>query len=313
MNRYFYLLSLALFLISCHKDEVIFVPDQNSQISRDAFFSSISDTSVTYQVISDGQDLTVFLPGQAILQLPGGAMTATNGNPVTGTVKVLYEDTGHKRAELLRAPSLSYGNSLLDSRQLIKISFEQDGKPLKLNADAYIYMPSDINNEEYRLFYAESSESKWQQAAGSGQFVQSRKWEVIYKDGMVSLTGFRIPVSSYGGWYCIGTTENGNISSAGLTVELPSGFNSSNTLVFWLSNKPRTAIRLEAQGKSSVFRTPAVQATDLAEGKLVSVSDLGGDNYFFGTRNAVLLKDAATSLTPQKHNLSDIKILLQKL
>lgn len=299
--------------VSCQRDEIIFIPDQNYQINRETLINSLIKTQVTYQFQADDQDLTLFLPKQAVLQLPAGSLIKPDGNQATGFVKVHFDDVSANKSGLLKAPSLTYNNTIIDAGKATYIRFEQDGKPLELKSSAFLYLPSESSNEVSQLYYAEENSSNWQSAVGTGQNLQPQKWDVIYKDGMIPVIGYRVSITGKGGWYCIGKTENGIETAAQLSVILPSGFNSSNTLVYWVSDNSKTSLRLEAEGNSTVFNSPHLKIAEFAEGKIVSVSDFGGDNYYFGTRNAVFKKDASISLIPEKQNLSEIKNLLLKL
>ena len=315
MNRFLLLILVLTSLHSCHKDEVIFIPDQNYVISRETMIASLTDTARSYEItVNNSETTTLFIPDVAVFEIPSGALASENGSTVSGQVKVLFDDaTGHK-SDLLKAPSLLYNDDAIDVNKVFRVRFEKDNKPLVLKQQVQAYIPAKDVQGDFRLFYSPGDEvSTWQQLKSPADGYHSQKWEIIYKDGMITVTGFKITLSSQGGWYCIGNfAENGSASTT-VRVSLPSGFNSSNTLVFWLPTGLNTAVRMFGEGNSSDFGISGLRSGQNSEGKIITISDFGGDKYYFGIRNAVKVSEDVVTLTPTQHKLSEIRDLLRSL
>ncbi|MFZ1704544.1 MAG: hypothetical protein WAT79_09350 [Saprospiraceae bacterium] len=225
-----------LFLVSCIKNEEIFIPSQPTE--DPAFLYSQSFNNPTHYLIECGKTTQFFITdNQSILKIPVGSLLDQNGNIFVGTVEMEIIETNNLADLILQGKVYVVQNQLISSKWLLYLNFKGHGKELLINPLEPIEWFTNISSEETSSFIYEevTSENKlknWVQKSSA----PIQNWNVEQDDWMASGSGCSFTISKKG-WHLIGnpmTFETENESR--LCVKANSSFTSHNSIVFAIIN-----------------------------------------------------------------------------
>lgn len=301
--------------ISCHKDEIVFIPDQTFSINSDELLSKLVETPQSFQIILNNTRNIFVASDNIIIDIPEQSIQDESGQVVTGEIKMQFKEFSHKKSNLLYGPSSIFQNKVLNYSKIFYIKFSQNGKTLQIVKPIDVYLPSLDNNLNYLMYNAKKIDETfvWSKVMGEFENVRNESWNLSFQDSQFNGKGFKVPVSGVTNWYSIASQPEQQSKVIDVCVNIPSSFSKNNSLVYLVINDSNSIIKLEADGDSSTFCVLNILTNQKLDAKLIVISHLGDENYYFGMTNAVLDSNIDVAINPVKKNIKDIKEALNSL
>ncbi len=316
MRGFFTILLMAQIFASCNKDEIIFIPNQTFEVNRDALIASITETPPVYSIVMNEDNQVFITPDSIIVDIPGQSLTDSEGHFVTGEIKMEFKEFSGKKSNFLNGPSDIENNSILNVSKLLYISFSKNDKSLQIVKNIDIYLPSPNQKQNFNIFKGVLSDNDitWLNTNSNSPPVQVDEWLFNYQGKDISIHGFKIQVSGNNNWYCVANRpENANIITK-ICLQTSSAYTLENTLVYWISDDNNSVLRLNSESTKSVFCTKNITIEQEKKGKIIMISDLGNERYFFGMTNAIINENPTEiSLNPLPKSIKEIKEALNAL
>lgn len=306
---------VTFLIISCHKDEIVFIPDQTFSINSDELLSKLVETPQSFQIILNNTRNIFIASDNIIIDIPEQSLQDESGQVVTGEIKMQFKEFSHKKSNLLYGPSSIFHNKVLNYSKIFYIKFSQNGKTLQIIKPIDVYLPSQDNNLNYLIYNAKKIDETfvWSKMMGESENVRNESWNLSYHDAQLNVKGFKVSVSGASNWHCIASQPEQQTKVIDVCLNTPSAFSKNNSLVYLVINDSNSSIKLEADGDSSSFCVQNILTNQKLDAKLIVISHLGNENYYFGMTNAVLDSSIDVAINPVKKNIKDIKEALNSL
>jgi len=309
------LLFITLLILSCHKDEIVFIPDQTYSINSDELLSKLVEAPDSYHILLKDSRNIFIAPNHIIIDIPDQSLKDELGHVVSGEIKMQFKEFSNKKSNLLNSPSTIFENKVLDCSKIFYIKFSQNGKTLQIIKPIDIYLPSQDNKINYQIYSTIKLDESfvWSKVLGESENVPNQTWNLSYEDAQLTVKGFKVSIHGTSNWHCIASQPEplSKVVNVCLNTSLP--FNKNNSLVYLVFNDSNSAIKLGADGDSSYFCLQNIYTNQKLDAKIIVISHLGNENYYFGMTNAVLDINVDVTIKPEKKNIKDIKEALNSL
>ena len=315
MKNIISLFFIIFLTVSCHKDEIVFIPDQTYAINNDELLSKLLEAPDTYQILLKDSRNIFISPANIIIDIPEQSLVDELGNIVSGEIKMQFKEFSDKKSNLLLSPSTIFENKMLDCSKIFFIKFSQNGKELHPAKSIDIYLPSQDYRSNYSAYHAIKSDNSlvWKKWSGESENIRNEDWILSYQDAHLNVNGFKLSISGLSNWFCIASLPDNSIKEINVCVNTSLPFNKNNTLVYLVSNDGKSGIKLGSDGNSSTFCIQNISINQKLDGKLLIISHLGNENYYFGMTNAVSDSNVNVTLDPKNKNIKEIKEALNTL
>lgn len=298
----FMLIALVLFN-ACKKEDDIAdnntnnnSNNTNANIVLDFFKDNLSDAKqVTLIDITTG----AYIYGNygTFIYIPACSFLDSDGDQVTGTIEFELIEAQAKLDMLkLNKPTFTSDGQLLVSGGILYVNASQNGEVLNINPNCgleVVAMPNYSNN---------SQDGNMQYFSGDVGLDGVFGWELEEEDTVVTgqggwnndfdSTGFSFQIDSVG-WincdYFYGTQSE----LTGVEVELPDGYDGSNSQCFIYYNSINSLAGLYDGNQDGIFTLGASYSTPVGmDVKFIAISGDSLDNYYYNiTGNTTVITD----------------------
>jgi len=319
-TKYSLIVILALVIISCSKDEKIFIPDQNYNIDQELLLKQIIEVPKKYKISLTNERFYFSAPNGSHIEIPPLALKNEAGQAVTGDVIMTFDNLELNKSQLLYAPSTIYDGKMFESQKMIHLDFSQEGKPLVIDTPISVIIPANDNKGNESLILLDGVDSEnipttWARRNMESYPLTVNTYEVGTVGSQNTVKGYKILCESNTKWIAIAKSEVNNANKPVITcLMLDQTLNLNNSVVYFISKNGRSAFQLQNTGKNEWrICTNALIPNDLSQGTFVLISDLGNENYHFGMTNAVLETDVNVVITSKSKTNKEIKEILASL
>ncbi len=301
--------------VSCRKDEIVFIPDQTYTINSDELLSKLIETPDTYQILLKNSRNIFITPGNIIIDIPEQSLVDESGNIVSGDIKLQFKEFTNKKSNLLFTPSTIFENKILDCSKIFFIKFSQNGKELHPVKPIDIYLPSQDFKANYQAYSAIRSDNilVWKKMSSSSENVRNEAWNLSYEDAQWNVNGFKISISGTSNWFCIASQSDQFNKEINVCLNTSLPFSKNNSLVYLVCNTSTSCIKLVSEGNFSSFSIQNISLNQKLDAKIIIISHLGNEDYYFGMTNAVSDSNVNVTIKPERKNIKDIKEVLNTL
>ncbi len=307
-------------VISCSKDEKLFIPDQDFNIDQELLLKQIIEVPKKYKITLSNDRFYFFTPNGIYVEIPPLALENEVGQAVTGEVIMTLDDLEQNKSQLLYAPSTIYDGKMFEAQKILHLDFSQHGKSLTLTIPIYVIIPAKKDSEQESLILLDGVGSKktitnWVIRNAEANPLTINTYEVGPVGNKTSIQGYRILFEATSKWLAITKSEINNTSLPVTTcLEIDHNLHLNNSVVYFISNGGRSVFQVYHTDKNEwrICTNELIQ-NSLSQGAFVVISDLGNKNYHFGMTNAVLGKDANVVITSVSKTNKEIREILGAL
>lgn len=305
-----------IILVSCQKNEYVFIPDQTFVINKDLLIADMvgKPTSYLIHLSADNTVFTGYAP--AIIEIPSEALMDSKGNIASGEIKLEVKEYTSTKSALIQCPSSEYEMKPIDSDRLVYLKFSQNGEdlfPIK-KVSVYIQDENVINDPNLLVGSLTDNRVTWSKISESLSNISVGTWTISTGETQRTISGYKLEVKGSPRWISISDKPNNlNPTVHKLNVKANQEQNSKNTLAFFVADEKNIMMQLTwNESKSNFGLTTNTQNKNIA-GKILIISQLG-DNYFeFGMTNAVLGVDTDITVLSSKKDIKEIKSILNSI
>lgn len=311
------LLVLLICFYGCKPDTDIFIPDE-----VDVAFVG-GDIGDFFAAVRPASDVYTITPNRTRITTPSGTniifqnydFETAGGNSIFENLQVEVNEVFGKTGMIyFDKPTISSTGRLLVSAGEIFIDLSYNGEEIKLGPEngINIQVPNSDYRGEMELFYGEESQAGfvWVEAdndPNSSESVWGSEWLI---DSMNLEFGYEC-FSEEIGWinydYFFGQVDD----LTNVCVDLPDGFDSSNTAAYMVFNNLNSVIHLYGDPDAEMFCTTNMPVGEEITIVVVSVDDMGA--YYFGNATSTINLDLQIEITPVQTELDDIKNFIGNL
>ena len=320
MKYIFTRLIIVISLLSCYKDESIFIPDQTNIINSDLLLSKfISNPTSLIVALKEGNTI-VQVSNDLIVDIPHESLTDATGKIVDGEIKLEIKDYSNKKYDLLRCPRLIYNDQLINTQKLLYVGFSKNGQPLYASHTVSVYVRENIVNESenFQLLIGQNSDEKTQwYAEKTPKFeIKAKKHNINVnnEESVNELWGYKIDINGKDSWYCISEKiEEETLAVQQISVTHNNEINQNNTIAYFISDVNNTVVKLESDITNSRFKLKYSATNNHISGNIILFSQFGDEIYHFGITNVVLGKDELVNVKSEPKEIKEIKAILASL
>ncbi len=324
MSKFFYVVGIAVVMMSCGKDIDLFVPRESQgpvgDITRlkERLLDGIQDDIVsTIKVPCDGDK--AFQIGDLVIDIPAGFVDLTL-YPCSSGYFDLEVTICDSKGEILIAgiPTISEG-TLLESRIEVKLQLKQAGSVVHLNHGKTIRLL--VNDPDPRdrmeLFFGNADNSEWLQADNNPDTwdnVANTEW-FIQQDSNQTISGF--------GYECFADTMdwiNVDVFFAipedqrtTVCVELPEEYTNTNTQIFMVFDDYKSIVHLPGNADIKQFCEHYGSTPIGFNVTIVAISELGEGTYMFASKSTSVTENLEVKLSPVRTPFNEIENYLRAL
>lgn len=309
---------LFLGLLSCAKDQKVFIPDQEFVINQELVLSQLVASPKSYIVDILNRPYLLKLDDGAMIEIPESSIADANGNIVTGEIKIEFKEFATKKSNLIHTPGSIYDSKVFNAKKMIYINFTQQNEDLYLQKPISIYIPDagQPDGEYFQLYgqTAENGNTNWKLGDSEHTSILLSDYEIYDQEAIVYGRGFALDINQVNKWICIASfngQQGATYSSACVTME--QGFTSQNTLVYFISSDMNTVFKMDGNKFDNKFCKYDINGLGGLSGKIITISDFGEEKLYFGTGNAVLNGNTETNVVSVPMSLEEIKEILASL
>ena len=124
--------------------------------------------------------------------------------------------------------------------------------------------------------------------------------------------GFEILAAKLGWLQCARYADN-SPGSATACVRLPVGFSRQNTATFLAMQSINAVIRLEEPGEDGLYRICQGNLPSGLKGEFIVITEGDEGDYYFSRQPVIIMENLTINIVPEKVQLSDIMLALDKL
>ncbi|NRB52910.1 MAG: hypothetical protein HRU41_34940 [Saprospiraceae bacterium] len=250
----FLTIPVALLLVSCQKDQDVFIPyelgaeDLKGQVSN--LLDDIASSTETFQwEVTHAQ--TFFTRNGSRLAIPANAfMTLDGSDSLVGQVEIKIREVIHK-GEMIKFQLPAQNNGrLLETLSALHIEAKLNGQPLVLRTGISIDwdIPADEFTGDLNLYYGLEEEGIVSEWAGATEvYIDQppvRAIKILTQDGE-SLNAYKAQPQQLGWWNCSRfIMSEVSPEEMNLMVELPLHFDGQNSAVYLVFENRRTVVKL---------------------------------------------------------------------
>lgn len=307
-------------LISCGKDELIFIPAQDHKIDQTLLLKQVLEAPKKYKISLTDERFYFAAPNGIYIEIPAQALQNEAGQYVTGDVVMTFDDMELQKSQLLFAPSTLYNGKMFESKKMLFLDFSQNGMPLTISAPIEVVIPSDGVDIQTSLMLLDgiandNETSSWLRRSVESNPLTLQTYQVGSGETQTTVQGYKVLFPSNTKWVAIAKTEENLLNNKMTTcISLDHGLSHINSVVYFISNTGRSTFKVHNTGKNdwSICTSELIPNT-LSEGAFVVISDLGNENYHFGMTNAVLETDDNVVIKSESKTNKEIKEILASL
>lgn len=316
MKNILLLCTLVLLLPSCYKDKEVFTPNQVYTINNDILLSDLTGKPESLIANIDNQSVIV-LPNDISLVLPKNKLNAINNAPVSGQIKIEFKDYTTPRSGLLNCFEPSTADEWIDNKKVIYLKISQDNQEINFTEPITIYLPTKAEIKDLKVYTqnTEGNNNQWNISSILSNQIMYGDW-LIYDDILPSkeIAGYRLNMTQANNWILLGKPiGQKSVMDNPCTVQLPHGFNQTNSVVYFVSNENNFMFKLDYKDKSSQFYTNKGVEKQSIPGKMIFIGQISEDQYYFGTTNVVLGNESNVRIDGIAMPQEKIKAALSKL
>lgn len=307
-------IGMMLALSGCQEDIDVFEPAELTSGDISRFFEAVQTTPRQYSwEASEEQILPVSGSGQAVI--PPNVLAMQDGSPVTGMVQASVLEIHNKGALIRNNAATAAQNRLLESAGIVFLEIRQNGQPLQLAVGQTIRVQlSTANyNPQFRLFAGSPSDgSRMEWAEVNTEEAPIRALEFFNESNGQWEEGFEILAAKLGWLQCARYADN-SPGSATACVRLPVGFSRQNTATFLAMQSINAVIRLEEPGEDGLYRICQGNLPSGLKGEFIVITEGDEGDYYFSRQPVIIMENLTINIVPEKVQLSDIMLALDKL
>ncbi len=320
MGRYSAIVLCLIFLFSCGKDEILFIPDTDTVDGQQQLLSNFTIVPQSSRLLLQENDHTIFEgPNNILIDIPKSSLLTKNGKEVRGEVRVEINEFSGARMDLLYAPSAIFEGRLLDYTRVLYIRFSQNNEELVISNPIIAYFNATENEtlEDTYLFSGKKSAEGiyWEKFNGLLNGPEKGEWSISVNETVKQIKGYAITISGSDNWYCLakkmpGMGEDVFELCATITNELPQ----EGSLTLFISDQSKSVVRLTSknQGMSPYCTTLMTKSIPLP-GKIIHISDTGNQYYKFGIAYALPGIQQPITIVPKTTTKEEIIKSLREL
>ena len=263
MRKIFAVLIAVCCLPSCVKEVDVFLPDDPA-LTSSAFkelFQDIQPATQTFQV-STNQDTTLSTTQGVHLFIPAGAFTTLSGSPVEGVVEVQLSQAFNKGSWVANRMATTTQNELFEHLGAIHILAMKNDVQLKVSPSAKIRfdIPRSAADGSARLFRGISDQEGRTLWLDINDQTAVAPQEVFDVPTQQWLTSWQWEASATG-WFACGKYIPGSpATEITFCIDLPDGFDETNTAVFAIFQQNNSIVELEWRASTGQFCTAFIPA-----------------------------------------------------
>ncbi|MCO6477038.1 MAG: hypothetical protein J5I94_10485 [Phaeodactylibacter sp.] len=307
-------IGMMLALSGCEKDIDVFEPAELTSGDISRFFEAVQSQPLQYSWDAS-EERVLPVPGSGQVIVPSHALAAQDGSPVEGMVQASILEIHDKGALIRNNAATAANNRLLESAGIVFLDIRQDGKPLRIaDGSAIRVQLSTANyNPQLRLFAGIPSDGnrlEWAEV-NSGE-APIRALEFLNENTGQWEEGFEIVSGRLGWLQCARYADNGS-GKATACVRLPVGFSRQNTAAFIAMQAINAVIRLDEAGEGGMYRICGSNLPSGLKGEFIVITESDEGNYYFSREPVIIMENLTINIVPEKAQLSDIMLALEKL
>ncbi len=295
----------------------MFVPDQQYKINNDILLANLVGSHESY-IVNIDQQSHISLPGNVSLTFPENKVRQYDNTAVTGQIKIDFKEYAYPKVGLMNYPEASTNHTWINTEKAIFLKITQDGHEVILKEPITLYFPNITPHEDIKVYTqnGENINTQWDISSVLTNELEYGNWLVNAgnEQQLNEISGYKLKITQGTDRILIGKTlgEKGELKTRCI-VDTPNGFTNYNTMVYFVGNQTNMIVRLDYDDIKKQFYTIKRIADQQIEGKMVMISQISDDEYYFGTTNAVLGEDIRISLSGSIMPLQNIKAALSKL
>ncbi|MCZ2100827.1 MAG: hypothetical protein LC107_04730 [Chitinophagales bacterium] len=307
---------LIVFLSSCYEDRVVFIPNQQYMINNDLFLASLVGSPESFLVNIDEQD-HISLPGEISLVFPENKIIKHNNVPLAGKIKIDFKEYTAPKTGLMTCPETTTHNSWINSERVFYLKLSKDNESIKLTEPLTIYFPAASSMPDVMVYTlnTDSPNGQWNLSSALTSELAYGNW-TIHEDGQPKkeIKGYKLSLTQAEDQILLGKPlgNKGEIQTQ-CTVDLPKGLTNSNSMVYFIASQINMVVKLDYDQTTQKFYTQKGIFDHNIDGKMVVISQISEDEYYFGMTNAILGKDTRIAINGSAMTLENIKAVLNKL
>ncbi len=301
------------FILSCHKNE----SNTTTSGQMAPFFQQTQVQSQTFAVTA-GQFSQVTGAKSTQLYIYPGSLVLPNGNAATGSVQVELKELYTHGDMILSNATTTSGSQLLQSGGELYITATQNGQNLLINHNSPIqaYMPATGNGVSGMQRFTGQVVSN---NTAAGNMIN---WGLLANDTALApliwdsaqggmFLAYAIAIDSFGWTNCdqFPTQTNGG---ADVGVQLPTGFDNTNTSVYMIFNAANTIAPAD-RWSAPIYKFHSGENTPLGLNISIVAVSQKGTNYYYSILQEVTSAGAVYSITMTQAPLSTIKTAIAQL
>lgn len=318
MSKFFYLLGIALIIVSCGKDIDLFIPRTNQVPAGDLsrLTSRLTEDisgEITYVVpVPCTGDKVFEVDKDLVIEIPVDFVDLT-AHPCTNGFFDIHITALDTKGEILIAgiPTLSEGK-LIESRIEINLQIKNGLEQVELahGKQISIKVNDPDPRERMELFYGNDDNTEWLQADNNPETwdnVQNGEW--IFQDSQSLITGFGYELfSDSTDWINVDVfLEVPQELRTDVCIELPQEFTNKNTAVFMVFDDYNSIVYMKGNADAMKFCEAYGSAPIGFNVTFIVISEMGDDLYLFAKKSTTLTAHHTESLNPAKTPYDEIK------
>jgi hypothetical protein len=304
---------MPLLIVSCGKDETIFIPDAPKGDIN--YFYGQATPGADYIINFSGDKSYTFNSTTGVqVEIPALSVENIEGNLYTSTVNLKFYEYSDISDFILHKIETRVDNEIKTIPNAMKIQLTgTNGEELRFvaNSNIRISIPAteEVMNDIQICIGKQSGENlNWTSVNNTSFDVQ--KWYGNWSYDGKNISGIQIEgfTGKEMGIY-VPTAGDGSKKIAPC-VNLPELFVNSNTTVMLVQGKTNTVVNLLAFAEDSYFCIPYKEIILGQEMDIVVISALEENEFYFDVLNAYAVENVSLTMVPQQKSILEILDIL---
>lgn len=312
----FYILLFLVALISCHKDQELFVPssDGNDKVN---FFSQL-DLKPKQYIVNIEDKLNHFISDNgSIIEIPSGSLLKQNNEIFIGKAILQFKEINKLSDFLIHQKHSIYKDNFLQTSQLIYVQFLAEGQPLTINAEKPITIKT-INDKPLAGldFFSENivtqNQIEWVKDQNNTK-VSSGVWSSSIGEREFTELGYSFSTAQTGWLNLAKLVDFHLIEKTPVCLDIEEAFNVNNSYAYLILEQTNSIIPLNVQTKNINICSVSENLPQGANVKFIIISYQNNQKHYFGMTNAILKNNHLEKINPALSSFEEILQIIQSI
>lgn len=330
MKNILVLFFVACLMVSCSKDiSEVFVPYVGHPLNDTSWATNVPMDAAAYRLSQEfstnllvdsfnaSSTAVVNFSNNVEVTIPSGSCVFSNGNAVTGKVRIELLALTKKGDHLRFAKPTTSFSAILESAGTFHFSATQNGAEvfLRSNKKVIISFIDSLPVNDMLVFYGQHNPTPplplgtnpfftWMKAIDSSRVTTFSR---VNTSGVVK--GYNIFSGKFD-WVSCERFIDTSMPRTRITTLLPANYTNTNTTTYAVFKHSKTIVQLLGDPESRTFFASGIPVNEKM--LLVSIS-LRGTEFYLGTKEIVAFNNSVTSLIPELKTKIEVEAFFDSL